>query len=53
MIIIKCDATVCKHNKDGECDMKGDRFVHAYIDIEMQMTPSGFYPICQNYEEED
>lgn len=46
MTIIKCDATDCVNNKDGECEYKG-----YYHDISMVMTASGFYPICQEYKE--
>jgi|GEM_PF-6375293 len=51
MIIIKCDATDCENNFDGECTGCGE--TTKYVHIEHEMTGSGFYPICQDYKEKD
>lgn len=40
---VGCDYTDCSYNKDGQCD-------RAYINIELELTGSGFLPICQNAE---
>ena len=52
MIIIKCDATDCENNFDGECTGCGET-IPKYVHIEHGMTGSGFYPICQDYKEKD
>ena len=44
MIIIKCDATDCENNFDGECTGCGET-IPKYLHIEHEMTASGFHPI--------
>ncbi len=51
MIIIKCDATDCKNNFDGECHPEGD--VVKCLNISQECTASGFYPICKDYTEDE
>ena len=47
MIDLRCYVDGCRFNKDNKCD-------RAYVDIsDHEMTASGFYPICQSYEESD
>jgi len=43
---IKCGCDGCDYYEDGNC-------VAQYVDIEMTMTPSGFYPICNSYKEKE
>ena len=44
---IKCDVDCCVHN-DGNrnCTI-------PVLSIDLEITASGFYPICQDYEEKE
>lgn len=46
MIDLGCYVDGCRFNKDNKCD-------RAYVNIDYEMTASGFYPMCQSYEESD
>lgn len=46
MIDLGCHVDGCRYNKDNKCD-------RAYVNIDYEMTASGFYPMCQSYEESD
>ena len=51
-LIFRCDCEDCKHWEydagdwisDGGCELNE-------VIIEMQLTASGFHPMCRNYEE--
>lgn len=48
MIIIKCDATDCKHNVNGECD--GVAYpAGRFLNISLSHLSYGFRPICKDY----
>lgn len=42
---LKCYCLDCRHNDNGECDSERVTISND------EMTPAGFYPICQEYEE--
>ena len=46
MSVIACCVEDCIYNKDHEC-------IRQYINIDYEITLSGFYPICENYEEKE
>ena len=43
---VACYVDGCKFNKDCEC-------TRDYVNIDYEMTASGFYPMCQSYVESD
>ena len=43
-LTVGCGVEDCQFWKDNECTRK-------YINIDYEITASGFYPICQSYEE--
>lgn len=45
-MIVACDFNDCEYCNDGEC-------TREYVNIELELTASGFLPICQNYEEKE
>ena len=53
MTIIKCDATDCVNNIDGECGIDSKAYEVSYLSISMELTAAGFHPICQDYNEKD
>lgn len=45
-MIVACDSSDCSFYRDGECSRE-------YINIEQDLTASGFHPICQDYQEKE